>query len=52
MTKSKILNMRLETAWNMFKSDPKMVTGLNSTEEQLIWMQGFNFACYLLSKED
>jgi hypothetical protein len=51
MTKEQVLNLSLEKAWNMFKTDPKVVTTLKSTEEQLIWMQGYNFACILLSRK-
>lgn len=49
MDKEEILNMSFKVAWEKFKqkNDGRELT----MEEKLIWYEGFNFACYLLSKD-
>lgn len=49
MTKNQLLNLGFEEAWNLFQNNPKLIKDKMTVQEQLLWFQGFNFACYLLS---
>lgn len=54
MTKEELLDLGLSDVYEMFLNDPKMKTGIVNNDEYDEWafMQGFNYACYLLFKDD
>lgn len=52
MTKEQLLDLGLIDVVMMFKNDPKMGKSTFTTDEEWAFMQGFNYACYLLVKDD
>jgi hypothetical protein len=48
-----LLSLTLEKAWNLFINEPKFKYNNDFTfHEEMAFYQGFNFACYLLTKGD